>query len=484
MSEQQFETIWVTLLDFLSELFYSNGIAVINAINEFLTAQETGRGEAKSLERLLEEGAGRIRSRMTIPEIAEDVEQGIRDIFTLRSGPAFEWLTRVCERFVALCALGLEASSSGEIRASLSRYQLVLDTDVVITVLCAGESAYAARRDLLTRFRQNGGQVLVSPPVLEEVAYHAHIAENDYQQTKQLAGKLDPEEMLHYTDNAFVRGFLSLTSDPRKWSFYKSQFVGYTPRDYSRILGNLQDELMVHILPASFDASLARHMSDYSRTLAEQSGKAEVIYEKDVGKAGRDGQLLASIALARAAQRETGSDRVLVLLSSASRLRRADRRFRAQLGAPEAVISPRTLAYMMALVSEIGFGAGSLRQALFDFGETAHLSDIQRFALRVIRGSTHYDIPWAKRRRLQEELERLLRREADKQGISEEAAKRKFLAGEEGFHSEEVIAAALEEMAVHTKTEDELAQARNEIRKLKGELRATREALEKAAKQE
>jgi hypothetical protein len=156
MSEQQFETIWVTLLDFLSELFYSNGIAVIDAINEFLTAHETGKTENKSLERLLEEGAGRIRARMTIPGVAEDVEQGIRDIFTLHSGPAFEWLTRVCERFVALCALGLESSSAGEIRASLSRYQLVLDTDVVLTVLCAGEPGYVARRDLLARFRQNG----------------------------------------------------------------------------------------------------------------------------------------------------------------------------------------------------------------------------------------------------------------------------------------------------------------------------------------
>jgi hypothetical protein len=321
----------------------------------------------------------------------------------------------------------------------------------------------------------------VSPPVLEEVAYHAHIAENDYQRTKQLAGKLDPEEMLHYTDNAFVRAFLSLTSDPRKWNFYKSQFVGYTARDYSRILGNLQDELMVQILPATFDDNLAREISDYSRELAGH-GKAEVIYERDVGKAGRDGQLLASIAFGRRAQREAGSDRVLVLLSSASRLRRADRRFRVQFGAPEVVISPRALTYMMALVSEIGLGAGSLRQALFDFGEAAHLSDIQRLALRVIRGSTHYDFPWAKRRRLQEELESVLRQEADKQGISQEAAREKFLAADASIEPDEVIVAALERMALHTKAEDQLTRASWEIRRLKTELREAREALRVVSK--
>jgi hypothetical protein len=55
------------------------------------------------------------------------------------------------------------------------------------------------------------------------------------------------------------------------------------------------------------------------------------------------------------------------------------------MGLPESVVPLRALAYMMSLVPGIGMGAGTLRQALFDFGETARLSDVQRLALRVIK---------------------------------------------------------------------------------------------------
>jgi hypothetical protein len=239
---------------------------------------------------------------------------------------------------------------------------------------------------------------------------------------------------------------------------------------------------MVQILPAKFDLAVAREVSDYSRKLASTSGRAEAVYDRDVGKAGRDGQLLASIAAARTSLREAGSDRTVILLSSAARLRRADKKFRATLGAPEAIISSRAIAYMAALVPEIGLGAGSLRQALFDFGARAHLTDIQRIALRVIRGSTQYDIPWAKRRRLQDELESVLRQEADKRDVSTQAMTNKFVAGDKSAHPEEVIAAALGQMALHSKAEDELREAQGEIRKLRSELNEARDALLIAAK--
>ncbi|MGA2714854.1 MAG: hypothetical protein ABSG41_17270 [Bryobacteraceae bacterium] len=385
LGDSQFENIWATLLDVLTELFYSNGIAVITAINEFIASKDEGVGDGTNLEKLIDEGAARIRTQSSNDALGEDIEQAIRDVFTERSGPAFDWLTRVCERFVALCALGLETSSAAEVRQSLARYRPVLDSDIVITILCVGEPGYKGTREILSRFRQLGGQILVSPPVLEEVAYHAHISEKDFRGTLELAGHLTPVEIARYTENAFVRAFYSLTSDVRKWAFYRSQFVGASPRDYSKILANLQDELMAQVLPAKYDQELASGISEYLHELAERQGKPEVRYTEDVGKAGRDAQILASIAAARQAQRETGSDKAVVLLSSSTRLRRADRKFRAVMGLPESVVPLRALAYMMSLVPGIGMGAGTLRQALFDFGETARLSDVQRLALRVIK---------------------------------------------------------------------------------------------------
>ena len=37
-----------------------------------------------------------------MPELGAEFEQAVRDMFTERTGPAFDWLARVCERFVAL----------------------------------------------------------------------------------------------------------------------------------------------------------------------------------------------------------------------------------------------------------------------------------------------------------------------------------------------------------------------------------------------
>jgi hypothetical protein len=60
-------------------------------------------------------------------------------------------------------------------------------------------------------------------------------------------------------------------------------------------------------------------------------------------------------------------------------------------------------------VPDVGLGTGTLRQALFDFGETAHPTDVQRLSLRAIKAVGVYDIPWAKRRRLQDELESIIK---------------------------------------------------------------------------
>ena len=100
------------------------------------------------------------------PELADQIEQAIRDVFTERTGEVFEWLSRLCERFVILCALGLEGTSSDEVRTVLLRHRLVLDTDIILTSLCESEPDYQAARELISRFRQIGGKVVLSSQVL------------------------------------------------------------------------------------------------------------------------------------------------------------------------------------------------------------------------------------------------------------------------------------------------------------------------------
>jgi predicted nucleic acid-binding protein len=331
LTDQQFESIWSTLLDFLTELFYSNGIAIITAINEFLSGAE-GAAEQSDLEKLIQQGASRIGATFAIPEMGSEFEQAIKDIFTERSGQAFEWLAHICERFIALCALGLETSSAAEILAALRRYELVLDSDVVLTILCEGEPDHKALREILARFRRSGGKILVSSPVLEEVAYHAHISNKDFNRTLPLLGKLQPEEIRRYTDNAFVRAFHTVSKNAKHWQAYRSQFVGTSSRDYTKILEILQSELMVGILPPNHDPPLARNITKYLQEIGGQTGKPNDYYDSpDIGKTGRDGQVLASIATARATARRAGAQENTILLSSSSRLRKASRKFREQL---------------------------------------------------------------------------------------------------------------------------------------------------------
>lgn len=152
------------------------------------------------------------------------------------------------------------------------------------------------------------------------------------------------------------------------------------------------------MLPANHDAELARSVADYMKRLAAEAGRPEAdeFYSSDIGKTGRDGELLASIAAAREGKRTSGSDSSIVLISSSGRLRRADNKFRNNLGLPKAGMSFKSFSYMLSLLQNVGLGVGSLRQALFDFGETATLTDVERVDLRVIKGGWQFDIPWAR----------------------------------------------------------------------------------------
>ncbi|MCW5976486.1 MAG: hypothetical protein KIT09_00340 [Bryobacteraceae bacterium] len=469
LADERFEIVWSTLTDFLSELFYSNGIAIISAINSLVAG---GAGEDGSdLEKLIEQGAARIGKIFAIPEMSAEYEQAVRDMFTERSGPAFDWLSRVCERFIALCALGLETTSAAEIRATLRRYQLVLDSDIVLTCLCEGEPDHRAIREVLGRFRSAGGRVLASQFVLEEVAYHAHISDRHFSQTSYLMGKLSVQDICRYTDNAFVRAFHVLSREPRKWPVYRQQFAGATARDYTKILRILQDELMVQLLPSAHDPELAKTISKYLQTLVQTPGEIETQhYTTDIGKPGRDGQILSSIAHARTAAKGAASSSSIVLLSSSTRLRRADRKFRRELGEPDAVISLRALSYLLSLVPNVELGAGSMRQALFNFGQTGHLTDVERFALRIIKATGEFDLPWARRCTLEHELDKVISAEAYRRDVSAPTLRKQVATGDRAAAADQLIVTAVRNMALKDKTAAELAEAQQQIRRLEKRL--------------
>ena len=96
-------------------------------------------------------------SVISTPDLRETVAQAISDLLTERTGPAFDWFTKVAERFVILCSLGLEATSGDELRQVIKSHQIVLDSDIILSYLCDGESDHRKARELLSRWLQLAG---------------------------------------------------------------------------------------------------------------------------------------------------------------------------------------------------------------------------------------------------------------------------------------------------------------------------------------
>ena len=464
LTDTQFAPLWSTLLDYLSNLFHTKGLAVIAAINDFLSAKVNSTDQ---LEEFVARGAAQIRAVVAIPEMGEALEQAVIDILTERSGPAFEWVSKVCERFVALCSIGLEASSTDEIRQVIGRHKLILDSDIVITLLCPSERGHTATREIIGRWLRLGGRILLAAPVLEEVAYHAYISDREFHDTRHLGPSLSGVDLRRYCNNAFVRAFYEVETDYNKWPTFRDMYVAATPHDYSKILEVLQDLIVVEFMPPLFDEQLAQEMKQYLVGMSSEQEQVAAAYFADPGRMGRDGQLLATIARKRAEDRAVGSDARILILSSSARLRMADNKFRHVMGVPEAVISRSAMSYLIALVPEAGLSVGALRKALFDFGETAHLADTERFALRVIRDSGSYVVPWAQRPHLKRQLESNLRREAEKVGIPARQFKIAFAAGKEKTHPAAVIAKTITDMAL---TDPDKVKLRGRVKELEREL--------------
>jgi hypothetical protein len=371
---------------------------------------------------------------------------------------------------VALCSLGLEATSADEIRKILGRYQLTLDTDIVLTYLCGGEADHSAAKELMNRWLGIAGEVALAPTVLQEVANHAWIATRHFTSTVHLLGKLQQDELPYYTDNAFVRAFHAQANSEKdrvRWQAYIDQFRGKRAEDYSNVLEILGDELRVTVLSEKFDADLAGKISKFLQDqLLKGKKKQQRVAEltsEEAGKARRDGELLATIASARDANRHAGVEKTVVAISSSGRLRRAYEEFRPKLGNPDAVLSLGALSYLLSMLPENPLGAGSLRRALFDFTLNAGSTAAQQLAMQIIKAAGTIEIPLARRVTLRRALEKSIRTEAERRGMKTAVLESQFVKHNPLVPYSEIIGSAVKQMAAPS---PQLAQRDARIKEL------------------
>ena len=267
-----------------------------------------------------------------------------------------------------------------------------------------------------------------------------------------------------------------------QWDLYIGQFKGNSPTDYTKIKTRLKARLHADTLPDNYDESLAKDITAYALRAAarEQIVDVEELEEDTRHKIGRDGRLIASVFAARQSSAEVEGARPMVILSSSHILLKAERKFGERLGGKPIVLSKAGFTYLLSMISEIQVGADTLRRALFEFGKAAKLTDVQRRALRIIRSSGAFDLPWADRGLLQTQISLSIHKEAAKLGVTDQWLKSKISSSTAPESSAKVIADALRNMAKGTVNEEQLQRAQQRILQLETDLAETQSALKKA----
>jgi len=456
-----FDVLWKRVQDELATVFYFNGLRVMSAI-----ASLSGGGPQPGPRKPLSELFAGIRGGITTTGVggarAEEVAQAVVDLFDDRESESFAWLTDLAVKYVGICSLGLEPTAQQAVVEHLQSIDLVVDTDVVLSFLSPGERPHSTVEELLRRWVGFGGHVLITPPVLEETAYHAWISDNEYQDTWRDLSRFPPNEVHRYAGNAFVRAFAAQCAgdfSPKRWMAYVNEFRGLKPYDNTKIIAILkEDESFDVVEEFPFDPDFAGRVRD--RIFALRKIDCDTYIPKAVGdKVWRDASLVAFLRTRRSDPRFR--DRTTVLVSSSPVMQRAASHFEGDLGEPWAVWSIGAVTYLLALVPGVHMTMGTLRNCLFDEGDADAIDRITRVALRVIQRSHEYELGFSRRATLKAELRRNVATMAKQRGQrSSELAENLLEPTEESKELlTEVIAGAVDQLAA-SRSEREMAKLR------------------------
>ncbi len=213
VSSDDYSKVWRVLQDGISEMFFKNGINVIAAVSSLAT-QDAQVSDCPDLSSMVSALGKKVEIALLGGPIAQDIGQAVVDVFHDKRTPAFEWLTTLCASYVAMCSIGLDPTSQQAIVGRLKTLDLLFDTDIVLTLLCEGEPENKTVSDALSAWKRVAGRVFIAIPVLEEVAYHAFISENDFREVFHQLPDYSELDAGRYITNAFVRTYWTLCDSP------------------------------------------------------------------------------------------------------------------------------------------------------------------------------------------------------------------------------------------------------------------------------
>ncbi len=479
--DDHFARIWAAIEELLARYFMARGDALVVEISNLLEL-DSPQGmlpltQPKPSLSFLEELAEKIAETTTNLQQAEELKLAVLDLFIDRTGPATEWLVRIAASFMAACALGLESSCSSAIKKLFSRTALVLDTDVVLSLVGEGEPEHEAVVTIVKRWTKIGGKVLLPVPVMEEVAYHAHIAQADFDGVAhRLPGT--PEERIHLIENAFVRSFAELLANKkanhRHWSKFIKQYRGSSDRDWAAAFETIAGDYTVGQLPprSVAEADLARQIQQYLVKNLDQHHRGDALRNaKD--KALRDAEVYAALVHYRknVSQVDTGAGCLLV--SSAKRLAKAESHFHL-VGEQQLVISVSGILYILSMLPDVSFGLSSMKAFLFDERRRGFSSELEKALIRLVRASNDISMPWARRGGLMRSVRQGILRDADQAGLrrtlSDKEIEHEALLPANAPRTATILREALKEAVIDTKLELEASSLRARVKELEREL--------------
>ena len=246
-----------------------------------------------------------------------DLSKAVVDVFSDRSSSAFAWLTSLCQVFVDVCTLGLETYSQQVITKRLREVELILDTDIVLSLLSEGESNHVEIKSVVAGWSQIDGRLYVLNAMLEEATHHAWIADKDFDNCWRLLNKMSDTEAAYLVRNVFVRGFRVVAKGKytiSNWRQYISAFRSRDEGDHSRVLELLRDEHVDLMAENPEDQTIADRiardllLAREEMSLGETSNKLAAIKQKS----DRDGRLAAFLIGRRKKVRVDGLNVVIV----------------------------------------------------------------------------------------------------------------------------------------------------------------------------
>jgi hypothetical protein len=442
LTTSQHDRMWSAVQNALATLFYNRGREFIDVLqpvldhvaapaNPLLATMSTADGEAPGHR----SDSGAIHSDISGPiasaaastflaQQAEEVRVAVHDVLRYESQDIVVWLAKTCYAFICACALGLEANVRDSLEHLVRNSVAVFDTDVALSLLCSAETNHDSVSEIWKQWSAQGGKLALADGVAFEIAYHAWIARYDFANTRDIIGKFTEAERGVLSKNAFLRTFSLLLSQKKakvgQWDRWISQYRGATPSDAKAIRRTLRADYGFDDLPGSQGTyrTLAADVRLYlQRHLARDSNLRAAFaldsYDEFVraDKAMRDSELFASLIQSIERNERETRGRCTYLITSSARFKDIMARFSPQHR--DFVLSVPAAAYIASLSPGAAFGVTALRSFLFDAVDRRwRPKDFELSALRIAKRAEEYDMPWAKRTLVMNEVRILVEHEA------------------------------------------------------------------------